>query len=339
MRIKIGKKQCGEGLPPLFFAEEGQANQGDFTLALKMIEIAAKVGADGIEFQLALADDLYIKSDPGHKVYLNREFSDDQIKELVGTAKTCGLIFQVACLSPKLVKTCVRSGVDVLSVNAMDLNNPRMLDVISDSGLPFWLSTLMGTLEEIDWAVNRIKQRTSTQFGILHGQHVMASDHSIGVPPEMAQLDCIKSMKDRYGVVIGFIDHTNTVIMPSIAVAKGASVVFKHLAPRTEWKGPDWGVSLDPDNWKMCSEFVRYAGLTFGDSKNLSQAEIKDRTLQRRSLFLSNNLNVGHCLREQDLVELRPGGGIDPKNIGDIIGKKINKSLPVNFMIRLEDIY
>ncbi|NQS89069.1 N-acetylneuraminate synthase family protein [Patescibacteria group bacterium] len=323
----------------MIFAEEGQANQGDFSLALKMIEIAAQVGADGIEFQLALADDLYIKSDPGYELYLQREFSSYQIKELVETAKSFGLTFQAACFSPKLVDICVDVGVDVFCINAMDFNNPVMLDAISDSGLPFWLSTLMGTLEEIDWAVDRIVQRTSTTFGILHGQHIMASDNSICVPPEITQLDCIASLKERYGVVTGFVDHTPTVHMPAIAVAKGASIVFKHLAPKEEWRGPDWGVCLSPDKWKKCFELLRYAGSTSGNSKNLSQAEVKDRALQRRSLFLSSDLPAGHYLKEQDLVALRPGGGVDPKNISAIIGKRLKRSLPVQYMISIEDIY
>ena len=335
--MNLGNKQCGPDSPPLMFAEEGQANQGGFSLAMQMIEIAANSGADGIEYQLALASDLYIDDDSGYEVYKKREFSREQIRELVRYAKSMDLIFQAAIFSPNLVDICVEAGVDVLSVNAMDLNNPIMLSAIAESGLPFWLATLMGTIKEIDWAVEFIKGRSSNPFGILHGQHIMASDHSVGVPPEYTNLDCIAMLRKRYGLVTGFVDHTPTVEIPALAVAKGANIVFKHLAPHANWKGPDWGVCLDPERWRESKDLFVYANKTNGNSKDLSQAEIKDRSLQRRSLFTAADLPEGHKIKEKDMVALRPGGGLDPKILQSLVGKSLTKDLPFQHMIQSDD--
>jgi len=338
MTLKFADKECGEGLPPLMLAEEGQANQGSFDIALKMIGIAAKAGADGIEFQLGLADDLYIKSDPGYKVYLRREFSYGQICDLVTTTKSKGLVFQAACLSHKLVDMCVKAGADSFCINAMDLNNPIMLDAVAASNRPFWLATLMCTIEEIDWAVSHLRRRGAADFGILHGQHVMGSDPNAVVLPEITQLDCITMFKERYKVPVGFVDHTPSVYMPAIAAAKGANIIMKHLAPQTNWRGPDWNVCLVPEDWKTSRDILRYAALTSGASKDLSQVEINDRKVLRRSLFTSRNLEARHVLAERDLVALRPSGGLDPKDITTLVGKKTRGPLKDHYMIRLNDL-
>ena len=112
---------------PLMFAEEGQANQGDFELALKMIDLISNSGADGVEFQMGIAKDLYLPSDQGYEIYENREFDQSQITDLVQYTHSKNMVFQAAPLSTKIVKILVESGVDVFTINAMDLNNPFML--------------------------------------------------------------------------------------------------------------------------------------------------------------------------------------------------------------------
>ena len=129
---------------PLMFAEEGQANQGDFKLALKMVDLSYQSGADGIEFQLGIAKDLYLASDPGYKIYLDREFDHNQIKDLIEYTHSKNMVFQAAPLSTKIVEVLLDCGVDAFTINAMDLNNPFMLDAVAESGIPFWIATLMG---------------------------------------------------------------------------------------------------------------------------------------------------------------------------------------------------
>ena len=280
----------------------------------------------------------YIKKNPGYKRYLEREFSVDQICDLVQAAKEKGLIFQASCFSPNLVEPCLKAEVDVFVINATDLNNPVMLDAIASSKTPFWLATLMATLEEIDWAVDRVKRRGVSNFGLLHGQHIMSSDQHHGVPAEITQLDCINMFKKRYGLVTGFVDHTSSIYMPAIALAKGAHIITKHLAPHENWAGPDWKIAITPKEWKQSLEIFRYAALTLGDSKELSKGEIIDRSLQRRSIFTKKAFEKGHVLAKEDLVALRPGGGLDPKFIENIIGKKITHPLASQHMLEERDI-
>ena len=239
--MRIGDLFVGEGREPLMFAEEGQANQGNIGVAMSMCRTAAAAGANGIEFQLFLADDMYVHGDPGHAIYRGRELSAEQIRELITVAHGEGLLFQVAGLSPRIIELCAEAGADVFCVNATDLTNPVIIDAVTATGKPFWLATLMATMEEIDWAVDYALSRGRSDMGLLHGQHVMSSDASRGVPSELLQLDCIDLFKRRYGLVTGLVDHTATTFVPAIAAAKGAALVMKHLAPVKNWDGPGLG--------------------------------------------------------------------------------------------------
>lgn len=325
--MDLGLFKVGNGNNQVMFAEEGQANQGDIKFALKMINFASKAGASGIEFQIGIAEDLYFPNDEGYKVYKEREFDEYQIKDIADYTHSKNMIFQVAPLSNKIIDTLKKCETDVFTINAMDLTNPFMLDAICESKKPFWLATLMGKTSEIEWAINYLNSKTSTSFGLLHGQHIMAKDNSIGVPPDYTQLDCIQSFKNKYGCAVGFVDHTSSIIMPALAAAKGADIVFKHLAPKKGWRGPDYGICLDPSDWKQSKLFFDYACKTHGSSKDLTQDEIVDRSHQRRSLYFNKDKKSGEKISVNDLVALRPGGGYDPKNIADIIGKRLNSDV------------
>ena len=337
--MRIGDRFVGEGRSPLMIAEEGQANQGDMNVAKRMTRIASASGADGIEFQFFLADDMYARTDPGHAIYKGRELSSAEIREIIAYTKECDLLCQIAGLSPAIIGLCAEAGADIFCVNATDLNNPQIIDAVAATGKPFWLATLMGTIEEIDWAVNYALGRCRSDIGLLHGQHVMSSDTTRGVPPELLQLDCIELFKRRYGLVTGFVDHTATKFVPALAAAKGAALITKHLAPDLEWRGPDWVVCLDPDGWKEAREMLRYASLADGASKEISQMEFKDRSVHRRSIHTRAAFPAGHRLDEGDLVALRPGkGGLDPKGIHDLLGWRLKEALPEQHQIQASDL-
>lgn len=334
--LQIGVHRCSRLDPTLLVAEEGQANQGDFEFALKMIDLAADCGADGIEFQLAIADDLYIATHEGYRLYKKREFTSTVIEQLVSAAHAKGMFFQAACLSDKLVGVVAALGVDGLVVNATDLSNPRMLDAVAVCGKPFLIATLMATIEEIDWAVSRVRAHGAGNFALLHGQHIMASQHKVGVPVEYTQLDCISMLEQRYGVPVGFVDHTNSEIMPAIAASRGATIVTKHLSPKPGWRGPDWQVCLDPEAWKRASTYVRYANVARGSDKTLSIEEVEDRSLMRRSIVAARDIPAGKVLEESDICFKRPGGGLDPRDAERYLGKRVNRTVLVDQFITEE---
>ena len=324
--VNIGSRRIGTG--DLFFViEEGQANLGDFEKALSVVDYAADAGGDAIEFQLARADDFYVKNHPGYEIYSKREFSETQLIEVVSKVKEKGMEMIAVPLSHKIVNPLVKAGCSAFNINASDLTNPDIIDAVIDSGLPFFLSLPLATEEEIDWAVNRIRKNGDDNFMLLHGQHTMASGEN-GVNIEHTSLGYISTLKEKYQVPVGFIDHTPLKWMPACAVAAGADTVSKHLTWSREEKGPDWHICLEPDEMKEAITWAYKMNQSIKiKNKQLAPGENLDRSIMRRSIVASKIIKSGKSIERNDICFKRPGNGIDPAQYNDIIGKVARRDI------------
>jgi sialic acid synthase SpsE len=335
--LKVGSRTVG-GKDLFFTVEEGMANLGDYNKALMMIDAAAATTADAIEFQLVIASDLCVRSHPIFDFCLNCEFSNSQIAGLVARAKERGLEFLAVPLSNRLVEPLVKAGCSAFNINASDLTNPAVIDAVADSGLPFFLSVPLATEKEIDWAVDRIRRSSSAQFGILHGQHTMMSG-GVGVDASQTSLGYISSLKRRYKVPVGFIDHTPYTWMPSAAVSAGADSVSKHLALSREDKGPDWQVCLEPGEMKETVIWARKTKQSINEKgKRLASGEEMDRSKMRRSIVASRRIGRGRVVQWEDIAFKRPGTGIDPSRYGDVVGRKVTRDMSADDQINISDI-
>ena len=333
----VSSKRIGPGEPTFFVAEEGQANGGDLQIAKKMIRIAASVGADAIEFQLAIADDFYVRGHPNYEIYREREFSRSELKELFSYAERAGIIACAVPLSSHLVPILADFACSLFNVNSSDLDNPDMLDAVVETGCPFFISTAMATLEEVDWAVARVRQRGATNFALLHGQHVMTTAEGRGVPEDQTNLATMACMQARYGVPVGFIDHTSSPYVPAIAAARGAAVVSKHFTWDRSLRGPDWHICLEPEELAQAIRLVRIADQTRGSgAKSLIEGERADRTAMRRSIVAAADLLAGTELGYEHLAFKRPGTGLSPKYIDQVVGRRLQVALKVDDQLQLE---
>ena len=324
IEVRVGAHVIGQGHPTFFVVEEGQANEGNYEFALRMIELAVQTGADAIEFQLAIADDFYVRTHPNHAVYRAREFSQEQLVDLREAAKERGILISASPLSDRLVEKLVGAGYCLFNINSSDIVNPRMLDAVAETGVPFMIGMAMATIDEIDWAVERLLRHGSAPFCLLHGQHVMTTGDGRGVPESEVSLTTIRYLRDRYHLPVGFTDHTSSKIVPTLAVAHGAVVVTKHLAPRPGWRGSDWQICLTPEEMAECVQLVRLADVTKGSpQKALVLGELADRRQMRRSIVATYDLSAGTILEAEHLLLKRPGTGLDPRQLESIIGKRL----------------
>jgi N,N'-diacetyllegionaminate synthase len=333
--MKIGNCDLANDL--FFIIEEGQFNLGNFQKALQMIEFAGLTGATAIEFQLAYADDFYIKTEPGHPIYKKREFSDDQLKQLVDFSVEKGLIFVATCLSHHLVPKMAAFGCSAYNVNASDINNAYIIDAILDTGLPFFISTPLATEEEIKWAVDRVlSKKPNANLALLHGQHSMASGKEC-VETNDTSLAYLQTMKHTYKKPVGFIDHTAHEWMPAVAVAAGAQVISKHLTMSSLYKGPDWAICLDPENMKSAIQKARavYESMQV-NSKHLAKGEDLDRSVMRRSVVSARDISMGKVIEWSDIGFKRPGTGMPPPMAEKIIGKKAAREIKADELLRNE---
>lgn len=335
--LKIGSRIIG-GNGLFFIVEEGQANQGDLEKALRMVDAAASAGSDAIEFQLAKAKDFYVKNDPGYKVYLRREFKNGQLKKLIDYTKAKDLEFIAVPLSHNLVEPLVKFGCSAFNINASDLTNPDIIDSVAASGLPFFLSLPLASEKELVWALRRIRKAKAPPFAFLHGQHVMAFKDS-GVNVEDTNLGFIETLKEKYHIPVGFIDHTPLKWFSAAAVAAGAEIVTKHMALSHEDKGPDWQICLDPLEMKdaICQARNIYKSIVV-KSKDLAKGENMDKAMMRRSIVAAKTLKKGAVISRNDLCFKRPGTGTCPSRFEDIIGKKLLRDIRRDTQIKFRDV-
>lgn len=335
--VRIGSKRIGD-VDLFFVIEEGQANLGDFQKALTMIDHAAECGGDAIEFQLARAKDFYVKNHSGYEIYLKREFSDAQLDELVSRAVEKGMEMIVTPLSHKLVNTMAKAGCSAFNINASDLTNPDIIDAVVDSGLPFFLSLPLAKEDEIDWAINHVRKKIDNNFILLHGQHTMASGEN-GVNVEHTSLGYISTLKEKYHVPVGFIDHTPLKWMPACAVAAGADSVSKHLALSRMEKGPDWQVCLEPEEMKESINFAYKIKQSINiKNKQLAPGENIDRSIMRRSIVASRIIKSGKSIEREDICFKRPGNGLDSGKYNDVIGRIVRRDILPDEQIKTNDL-
>lgn len=335
--MKIGDKLIGSN-DTYFVIEEGQANLGDFNKALEMIDVSAQTGADAIEFQLAKAGDFYIKSHKGYEIYKEREFTDSQLKELSVYSQEKGINLIVSPLTSKMIGQMASNGCSAFNINATDLNNPETLDVVATCNLPFFLSLLFAKEEEIEWAVNRILQKGSPDFGLLLGQHTMASGEH-GVDLEHTNLGFINTLKQKYNVPVGFIDHSSKVWSPAIAVAAGADIITKHMAISRSLMGPDWHVCLEPKEMTDAVRFVNEVDRSLAAvEKTMAPGENMDRSIMRRSIVAKTKIEKDQVIKQEDIAYKRPGTGISPADVATIIGKKAAQLIVKDQLIAYKDL-
>lgn len=336
-KYKIGLKEVGLG--KLFFIiEEGQANLGDFNKAIQMIDAASKTGADAIEFQLAKADDFYVRNHEGFEIYKKREFDNSQLADLILYTKKRGLEFIASPLSHNLVELLAKLGCSGFNVNASDLINPDIIDAVCDSRKPFLLSLPLASEEEIDWAVNRISQKGNTEFALMLGQHTMASGDE-GVDVEHTNLGYISTLRKKYDVPIGFIDHTPNIWMPAAAVAAGAKIVSKHLALSRSEKGPDWHICLEPEEMKQSISLARKMSISINNKqKELAPGEQIDKSIMRRSIVAARRIEKHSMICRNDIVFKRPGTGILPNKYNEVLGKISLKTYEKDEQIQPKDL-
>jgi sialic acid synthase SpsE len=319
-----------------FWVEEGQGSQGNFDIALSYIKAAADAGADGIEFQLAIAEEFYIESHPGIDSYRKIQYSNEQIKRLIDYCKQLDISFIATVLSESLVQVLLSFNCDAFVINASDINNPGIIDKVIASNIPFFLSLPLATEEEIEWIIKRCVDKGATNFGLMQGQHTMASGEH-GVMPEDSNLGFMKVLSEKYKLPVGYIDHSASVTMPAIATAAGANFISKHLILNKAKKGPDWFVCIEPDEMKVCIGLTRKINTSISQkTKVLADGEHLDKTVMRRSIVASESLTKGTVLKKEMLSFKRPGTGISPSIYESLIGKMLIIDVPKDKIFTLK---
>ena len=342
---------------PYIIAEIGANHNGSIDLAKKMVDEAKKCGCDAVKFQLWGKDTAHTKN---YIKKLNEQaetidgaklstkelglknveeqleaFSFGQKKHEI-MKKYCdeiGINFSSTALTKKDIDFLVDLGVDFLKIASQDLNHPLFIKYIAEKNMPTILSTGLGSLGEIEDAVDCFRPKHLDNLILLHCISLY--------PPkeDCVHLNQMNTLKTIFNLPVGYSDHTLGFSIPLAAVAKGAVVIEKHFTLDKNMPGWDHYVSATPDEMKIiCNESKRIIKSLGKNYHKLSEKEEKKKESFRRSVITKRNIKEGEILQKENLDFKRPGTGIRPDEIKYVLGRKVNKDIEKDELIKWEDL-
>lgn len=319
-------------------AEIGVNHNGSLSLAKELIYEASKSGVDAVKFQTFKADNL-LSSDKIEKApYQKRENSENQykmlkklelnygdFKELKDMCNELKLDFMSTPYDKDSVILLKNLNVDTVKIASADLINKNLIDSILDQDLNMILSVGMATYEEISRTVEYIlKRKKKIELGLLHCTTSYPTDYKDVNMNVMKKL--IKDYEDR--LVIGYSDHTEGNEVALMAVSLGAKIVEKHFTLDKNMEGPDHFASAEPNELKNLVQSIRNLEQAFGkDNKILTENEIININVMRRSVHAKETFDIGHIIKEADITLTRPYDGYSAWEYEKLIGKKLTKHI------------
>jgi N-acetylneuraminate synthase/N,N'-diacetyllegionaminate synthase len=335
----------------IIIAEAGVNHNGDFENAKKLILAAANAGADYVKFQTFKADKLVsidaqkaqyqkvnLKEDGGtqYEMLKKLEMSEEWHYELIKYSKECGIKFLSTGFDEASIDFLVSLNIDLLKVPSGEITNKPYLEHIAKKKRPIIISTGMSTIEEIREAIDILIENKISKEDIT----ILHCNTEYPTPMNDVNLLAMNSIKKHFGVSIGYSDHTMGIEVPIAAVALGAKVIEKHFTLDKAMDGPDHKASLEPSELKAMVKAIRNIELAISGSgeKEVSKSEMKNIIVARKSIHLNNALKAGQQIHLNDLVMKRPGDGISPMKIENIIGLSVVQDLQKDHKLELKDL-
>lgn len=338
--MNLGPREVSLKSNPYVIAEIGSNHNGDMDLARKMIQSAKSAGCDCVKFQSWTKVSLFSKSVYAGNPELEKEIDDysvteDQLRNLHSYAKGLAIDFTSTPFCQREVDFLTDDlNVPFIKIASMDLNNYPFIDYIARKSKPIVLSTGLATVEEIDEAVRLIQEKSRTGLILLHciAQY----------PPKDTQLHLnnLDLFRKRYrNVEIGFSDHTVGTAIPIAAIAKGAVLIEKHFTLDKQLPGWDHPISATEDEMAFLVESGRRIVQAMGSyEREVTEEDIQKAKMFRRSIVAKSDIPAGKVIEIEDLDMKRPGTGLPPKAIVNVIGAKAKKKIEADEVIQAEDI-
>jgi N-acetylneuraminate synthase len=341
--IEIAGRRIGKQYPCYVIAEISGNHGQKFDQAVRIIKAAKEAGADAVKLQTYTPDTLTIACQNSHfriqgTVWDGRILYDlyseaftpwewqPQLKEV---AHTVGLELFSTPFDVTAVAFLESMGVPAHKISSFETCDVRLLRTVAATRKPVIASTGMATLAEIDELVTTIKESGGEQLALLK------CTSAYPAPYEEMNLRTIPHLSQAFGVPVGLSDHSLGGSVAVAAVTLGACIIEKHLTLSRSIPGPDSAFSLEPDEFKAMVEGIRIAQKALGCiDYGLSQSERASRPL-RRSLFVVEDLEAGEIFTENNVRSIRPGKGLHPRHLEDVLGRKasrdIERGTPLNW--------
>jgi N-acetylneuraminate synthase len=344
--VSVGGREIGGSGPVFFIAEAGVNHNGDKGLAHKLIDAAADAKADAVKFQTFDPSELVV-TNADKAAYQQRTSGSGTQRAMLDAlalsaaaqlgladhARDRGLVFLSTPFDEPSVGAVVALRVPAIKTSSGDLTSLPFLRRVGQEGLPVFLSTGMGTLEDVAEAIAALRDGGTEKVILLH------CVSSYPAPAADVNLRAMATLRDRFDVPVGYSDHTVGAAISLAAVALGAAVIEKHFTLDRGMPGPDHAASIEPAELCRLVADIRDVEAALGDgTKGPRPSERDAMTNLRKSVVARRDLRAGQALTEADLTIKRPAGGLPPKALHDLIGRRLRHDVNAERMILPADL-
>jgi len=329
--IKIANKSIGHGHPVFIIAEAGVNHNGKLATALKLVDAAAKAGADAVKFQTFKAEQVvtrqgemakYQKKNIGKtesqiKMLKKLELSEKFYKPIMRRCKQKKIIFLSTPHGGfESVDFLQSINIPAFKFGSGDLTNLPLLKYSAKFKKPIILGTGMATLQEVKEAANCVKKAGNDKIIILH------CTTNYPCPLDEVNLRAMRTMADKLGVLAGYSDHTLGAQAAVAAAALGACVIEKHFTLNKKMVGPDHKASAEPRELEKMIKQIRGVETILGSpTKKPNPSEKETIKIARKSVVAIRDIKKGEKFTKKNIGIKRPGTGMKPKFYPRILGK------------------
>jgi N,N'-diacetyllegionaminate synthase len=343
--VRIGPHAVGPGRRVLVVAEVGVNHDGSMERALSLVDAAIQAGADAVKFQMFRADELVTAAAPTaayqqeacgatsqREMLTKLELAFESFAHLRDYCDRKDVLYFATPFSVADVGRLVKLSVPALKIASTDLTNPVLLQAAVDTGLPMIVSTGASSGEEIRSNISRLLASGATgRLVLLHCVSCYPT------PLHAANLRAVAALGRASGVPCGFSDHTTSTQTGAWAVCAGACLLEKHLTLDRGASGPDHAMSLDPESFRIYVENVRLAETALGTGElGMSELERPVREVAGRSVVSRCDITRGTVLNAGCLDVKRPGGGIEPGRLDELLGRRAVLDIPADTVLSWE---
>jgi N-acetylneuraminate synthase len=335
--MKIGTQLTGIGYPPFIIAEMSGNHNQSLERALEIVAAAARAGAHAIKLQTYTADtmtldlkdkEFFISDDKSpwkgqslYDLYKIAHSPWDWHQQIFDFAKKHGLICFSTPFDESAVDFLEKLDAPAYKIASFENTDIPLIERVAATGKPLIISTGMATQEELDESVDAARKGGCKELTLLK------CTSTYPATPENSNLLTIPYLRDRYGCEIGLSDHTLGIGVAISSVALGATVIEKHFTLKRSDGGVDAAFSLEPNEMKQLVEETARAWKSLGKAFIGPTEAEKPSITFRRSLYIVKDLKAGDILTKEDVRAIRPGLGLSPKNLDEVLGKKIKSSV------------
>jgi len=333
--FEIDGRKVGNGNPAYIIAEAGISHFGDEDKAYQLVDLAVNSGADAVKFQVFDVDAMMAEELVDWRKRLgSRSLPYKTFERIQAYCREKDITFFATAHDEPSLDFLIDINIPVHKIGSGEVGNWAYIEKVARIGKPFIFSTGMYQFSQIQEALGVIAEANNFDVAVLH------CVTSYPTPPEDVSLRNMRLIQEQFEVVSGYSDHTEGFHIPLAAVALGASIIEKHIT--LEYDIPnaqDWKVSCGPDDLGIFISQVRDIEATLTSRETgPTDLEQKNQEWATKSLIMRDDLSAGNVISERLLTSKRPGTGISPSELNNVLGRTLRVNVKRDQVLKWEDL-